>query len=303
MINLLITFDVHGWAYHNRALALAKNCPADFRVTIQQVTSPLAADDIDICFNLDSAYTAKIGDFPHVMSWNADPHRRMNRLPHAYHACDYLIMNNKQAFDAFGRRERTCCIANGVDVDVFRVLDPIHCRPDRVFWTGSSNPLKRKGFEIIDRAAHTMYELGFDLAAFPVDSAMTKPFDVNGMVDQYNASGYVLCMSESDATPNTSLEGMACGCCLVTTMVGNAMEFPKSSSACVFAERTVDGLIDGLLHARDNRTAIATAGMRLMHDRWSYGPPGNRASVYFDLFRRIVSGEPVQPFSYDELHT
>ncbi len=34
MIDVLILYDVDGWAYHFRALALQRYCPAGFRVRI-----------------------------------------------------------------------------------------------------------------------------------------------------------------------------------------------------------------------------------------------------------------------------
>ncbi len=71
----------------------------------------------------------------------------------------------------------------------------------------------------------------------------------------------------------------------------------------MFIDRSVDGLLKGLVKARERRVEIATNGMKLMHDHWSYGEPGDRAKVFFDLFRRIVrdGAAAIQPFSYDEL--
>ncbi|MFM7074558.1 MAG: hypothetical protein ACKO3G_00635, partial [Planctomycetaceae bacterium] len=37
MTDLLITYDIEGWAYHRRAMALARHAPADFRVRIARL--------------------------------------------------------------------------------------------------------------------------------------------------------------------------------------------------------------------------------------------------------------------------
>lgn len=302
MIRLLVIFDVEGWAFHNRALALAKHAPTDFHVSIAPWTDHPSTDGIDIVFQLDSAMTTRLGSMPHVLSWNSDPNRRSERWQRTYEACDFMIFNNRDCFTSHGRAPRTFCIANGVATDIFRVTSPIESRPERVFWTGSGNPRKGKGLQIIQDATPRLTELGFYVAAFPVESAATKPFTTEEMVAQYNSSGYVLCLSDSDATPNTSLEGMACGCCLVTTRCGNALEFDSPETPCVFIDRSVDSLVDGLLYAREHRVAIASEGAELMRTRWSYGAPGNRAKVFFDLFRELAAGRVPAPFSYDEDH-
>ncbi len=301
MIRLLICFDTRGWCYESRARSLADNAPQDFAVTIAPWTERPSTEGIDVVFQLDSMMQNRLGNCPHVLSWNSDPNRRGERWQNAYESCDWLLMNNKETYLAHDRAPHTCAIANGVDTDIYRVITPIEDRiHERVFWTGSANPMKNKGFHIIREVEERFRSYGFYFHTYPVESAATKPFTTEQMVEQYNKASYVLCLSSSDSTPNTSLEGMACGACLVTTRVGNSNDFAEKPQPCVFIDRSVDGLLKGLVKARERRVEIATNGANLMREKWSYAAPGNRAKQFYWLFRELASGRVPEPFSYDE---
>lgn len=307
MHRLLLLFDVEGWAFHNRALALKRYAPPDFEVHIAAWPTLREVPPHDLVFQLDSSVLRRFSDRPHVFSWNSDPNRRRERWARTYAFADWIVCNNREAWRSYGQSERTCAISNGVDTEIFKVTSPISSRPQRVFWTGSGTPAKKKGLEIIEAARPELERQGFEIAAFPVESAADAPFDVAGMVEQYNQSGYVLCLSESDSTPNTSLEGMACGCCLVTTWVGNVVEMSKALSLrdsaipALLVERDPNSLITILGAARGIRQGVAEYGRDVIHSRWSYGPPGNRADYFFHLFRALIERRPVRPFCYDSL--
>lgn len=49
MTDLLITYDIDGWAYHRRAMALARHAPADFRVRIARLeTTGMSPEQCDL---------------------------------------------------------------------------------------------------------------------------------------------------------------------------------------------------------------------------------------------------------------
>lgn len=302
---LTILYDVEGWCYHSRALSLQKYAPDDFEVTVCKAGEYQGG--ADILFNLDYAYMVPVLDCIYVVSWNSDSKRRGERWNRTVRQADFVVVNNRECWEARGRAKGTCCISNGVDTDIFRSIVPISERPHRIFWTGSANPKKGKGYDILKAAEPELNRLGFETAFFPVDGHDSKPFTQAEMVEQYNKSSYVVCMSESEGTPNTSLEGMACGCVLVTTAVGNALEF--LCDCCVFVNRSVDSLVMNMLDARAFREKLSESGLREIQKRWSYSV---RASVYFGLFRRLIEAKKeglhsclladrVEPFCYSEL--
>lgn len=302
MPTLLVLIDVPNWCYANRARALARYAPPGWDVVIACWPDLREVPPHDIVFNLDSSVLKRFSDNPHVLSWNSDANRRRERWARTHPFADWIICNNLAAYHSYGPAERTCAISNGVDTEIFRVTNPISDRPDRVFWTGSSNPEKKKGFEILEEARPELERRGFEIAAFPVESVATAEFDTAGMVEQYNRSGYVLCLSESEATPNIVTEGAACGCAVVSTQVGNVMEWGTPGLDWMPVEsRTPQGVIDALCWAREHRYDLATDSHLLISHRWSYGPPGNRAQMYFALFRALIAGQKPRPFSYTEV--
>ncbi len=148
-------------------------------------------------------------------------------------------------------------------------------------------------------------EAGFECDFQPVDHvARGKTRTTEEMIEFYNSGSYILCASASEGTPGSSLEGMASGCVLVTTRVGNAMEFGTDGENLIFAERNPQSFLDALIRAREDRERLSANGAELMREKWSYGDPGERAQWFFALFRRICEdgAASVKPFSYMEKH-
>lgn len=308
MIRVLALTDVPNWAYARRAEALRKYAPPDMDVTVACWPDLIGSElpPHDVVFQLDSACLRRFSGKPHLFSWNSDPTRRSTRWHVTHEFADFIVCNNRAAWQHYGRSERTCCIANGVDTDIFRVTTPIEGREQRIFWTGSSNPEKKKGYDILLAAQPELESRGFIVEAHPVNSAADKNvLSTDEMVAAYNRSAYVLCLSESEATPNTSLEGMACGCALVSTFVGNLPEFWIHYENAAVMNGTVGGpvraLIAAMSWAKENRIRIAGNGSRLIHQHWSYGTPGNRAAYFYALFRAIAAGRTPSPFCYSEV--
>lgn len=314
---LLIVYDVHVdtprgrlmWAFARRAEALKKYAPDDFEVTIAPFRSAPWANcgQFDLVFNLEMAQpnaqvVKRERNVPLVVSWNADSNRRSEMWQAVTGQADFTICNNLDVFESHGRQVRTCCISNGVDTDIWRPIVPIEDRPHRVLWAGSSNPRKGKGYaEILQPLEPRLRELGFETDFRPINNItpeLVKTTD--DMVEWYNSGSYVVCASVSEGTPGIVSEGAACGCVAVTTGVGNVLEWGADDVNCVLCERTVDSFLEGLVRARESRRALSETGAAVFRQFWSYGPPGNRAQYFYGLFRRLIRGELVAPFSYAE---
>lgn len=300
------------WAYARRARSLAEHAPADFDVTIASSTEAISGrvdiSEPHLIFLLEYTHALHwsriVPTFatkpPLVVSHNSDHQRRMDLLDDNLRRSHFIVCNNKSAWETFGRQPKTCCISNGVDERWWQPDSHISERPHRVLWCGSSNPKKQKGYELLLAAQTQLENLGFECSFRPIDNI--TPDIVLDREEQrrwYNSGSYVVCMSQSEATPGISLEGGACGCVLVTTKTGNVLEFGEQNVNCVLIDRDVKSLVSGLCYAREHRDRLSAAIMRTMQS-WSYGPPGNRAACYFDLFRNLINRNSVKPFSYDE---
>ena len=126
MLDLLIIYDVEGWAYHSRALALARHAPSDFRVrlgafnrfdpatadehavNLNEVLGDVAPDVLFILCRHEAAYVRQAlldRGWPTrlVASWNTGwpDHQK------AFHALlqqvDRIIVNNQEFWEQNGR--------------------------------------------------------------------------------------------------------------------------------------------------------------------------------------------------------
>ena len=299
------------WAYARRTAALKRYAPPDFTVdTFKYAEVPWKrAGEYDLIYQTEYAAIGKNKlkgnrpntDVPIVASYNSDSRRRLEYWRMAMRDSDWLVVNNKEMYDFKEHTPNTCCISNGVCTETFEHRVPIEDRPQKIFWRGSSGWRKGKGWkEVLEPAMKRLRELGFDPDFKTVDEINVEQCaTTDEIVDLYNQSSYVVCTSASEGSPNFLLEAASLGCVPVSCNVGNLQEFKRPNENSVIIERTVESLIQGLLYAREHRERLSHSIRETMRN-WSYGPPGNRAKVFFDLFRRIINGETVAPFSYQD---
>ena len=305
---------VLGWAYYKRAKSLQDHAPPDIQVDILSASDFRQAYDsekmraLDLVFLIEYTHVGFVRQYidwinPNVklvVSHNSDRHRRHEFWYESLRWADFVIANNQCVFDFFERPARTCAISNGVDTRWWNVQVPIEDRPHRVLWCGSSNPKKQKGYEILMEAKPKLEALGFECSFRPIDDINERVvFPTDKQAEWYQSGSYVVCTSLSEATPGTSLEGMACGCALVSTHVGAAKELPDDSYVRI--ERNAKDLVRGLREARERREELSERGACLMANRWSYGKPGERANFFFAVFRALHEGREITPFSYAEV--
>jgi len=305
MHRILIIADVPGWAYDRRARSLEKYAPDDFEVEVRYVAEIPSIDfcQFDLVFNIDYSMMRHVAQrmrnqnskAKKVVSHNAD-HQRCHEVHESNReVVDFTIFNNHAAYAHFGKSNRTCNISNGVDFDDFF---PLQCkRSGSAVWTGGDG---KKG--------HRDFLIPF-CERYPEVSVITKAIESgtwkggkpNGslwgtdrMREFYNQSKVVLCFSETDATPNYVLEGMACGLVPVTCRVGNAMEFGRQGENVVFVDRNAASFKDGIEYAIANYDEMSVAAMETI-SRWDWLL---RSKLFFEAFRSLIKGEKIEPFTY-----
>ena len=315
MIRVLISYDVDGWAYHRRALALQKFAPEDVQVTIaRHANTPWEAvldRDFDVLFVLDYTHVflwqSKLGGRqPFIMSFNKDHRSRSEDYVRCVTHAPLVIVNNVDRFETgepLIDPSNCVCISNGVDMDVFKPTVPIEDRPHRCLWTGSSNPTKMKGYqEVISKLPWRLEPFGFSCSFRPIDTVPAKNvLDESGMVEWYNSGSYVLCASRSEGTPNTILEGMACGCVPVSTIVGNVAELRLFSCAVFPDSCEIPDFVNAICDARDDRDALSQVSVSMLRDNgWHWD---DRSQYFYQLFRRVAAEgvESIKPFRYDRI--
>lgn len=314
MKKILIVYDIPGWAYWRRAMALQKFKPEDFEVDIVQATlinHKNAAKNYDLVFVIEYTHgelaVRKIreagSDIPVVVSHNSDGHRRRDLLNLLCHKASFVIVNNQHAYIANGCHPKSCCISNGIDFDLFYPEIPIEEREHRVIWCGSSGLKKKKGYQdILLPMEKKLKRSGITCDLRPIDGNGWKDHEPNREIvydterqrDWYNSASYVVCSSATEGTPNFVLEAAACGCVPVSTKVGNILEFGRDGVNCVLAKRDSHALAKAVEQAKENRERMSIA-VRESLASWSYE---FRAKYFFNLFRKLINKERVESFSY-----
>ena len=294
----------YGWAYFLRAKSLQKYAPPDFSVDIFAYKDvPWSRlDNYDCWLNLE--YAAPVPRVrtrkPWIISFNSDSRRRRQYFPPVKQAASYIVFNNQEAFDYYGRPQNSCCISNGIDMELWYPETVITERPHRLLWCGSSGPTKGKGYaEIFQPLEQIAQQHGFETDFRPINDInekLVRPYAAQRA--WYSGGSYVLCASASEGTPGYFTEGVACGCVGVGVPVGNVLEWGRDRENCVLCERTPEAFIEALRYAREHRERLSAAGQRTIGEGWYYGEPGRRAAYFFNLFRRIIEGKPPKPFSY-----
>ena len=312
MIDLLITYDLEGWAYHGRALALARHAPADFRVRIAQLNTQ-GRDPMDraairnavlgerapdllfvLCYHQGKGMRRAIEERGWhtrlIASWNNGWPSREADFHKMFANVDAVLINNRDYWLRAGRPAGSVTISNGVDLETFRLSRPIESRPPRVIWCGSEYHRRLKGYDdLIVPLFDRLRREGLDCEALLVDSQRSDKKSPHEMSAWYNAATVFVVASETEGTPNPALEAAACGCTLVSTRVGNMPELIRDGENGFLVDRDLESLHQGVRRAVAAHEQLAT---QLHHDVQSWGWT-SRAADFFQFFRAVVAGKEI----------
>ncbi len=292
--NILIVYDVDGWAYHFRSQALMKYAPKDFSVTIASSFKELLhKEDYHLVFFLPychvnqlRAYCNQIGKNPVIVtSFNVGWGYANDWLEQARKYSDAVIIINFRMWDKSGGLPNTYCLPNAVDRDIFKYEVPIENRRPRLLWCGSEFHRKIKGYDDIlvplkDRLKN--YDLQLDLRL--VNSTGPAKYSRQQMARWYNTGTIYLCASLAEGAPNPALEAASCGCTVVSTPVGNMPELIRHGVNGYIVEWEVEAFLEYVLKAV-NHQATLTQNMLKAIEPWSWE---ERSKDFYNLFRELI---------------
>ncbi|MEO1992349.1 MAG: glycosyltransferase family 4 protein [Pirellulales bacterium] len=303
MQSLRIIYDVDGWAFHNRALALQKYAPSDFKVTIAELGKDRDLQGVigksakDVLFVLPQLNMQGLKEELRRRRWNTKVVRSSNQgWPYwvsvffdSYCDSDILIVNNRDYWEKAGRLTGTTAISNGVDLEVFSVKSSLEIRKPKVLWVGSSMGRKRKGYDdLLVPLQNELEKLGIPSDFLLVDSWGNKKLTRNEMVDWYNEGTVYVCTSKAEGTPNPCLEAAACGCVIVSTAVGNMPELIRQGVNGYLVNRDLGSFVNGIQTACENYLSLAKQ-MQKDIKKWHWA---KRSAEFFQLFRNVLNSDP-----------
>jgi glycosyltransferase involved in cell wall biosynthesis len=297
---------------------LQKYAPADFvvdRFSDQEIHSLGWANlrSYDLVFFLDYAkaryYVSRVREAgftgPIVFSFNKDHRSRGQEWLEVLGQADFVIVNNRDRYEYGGVQPKTCCISNGLDTEHWRSTVPFDQRPQKAVWCGNTGIKKRKNYNRVLASLRKLLQTeGIECDFRPVvEFTPAEVLTADEQLAWYNSARYVVCASDTEGTPGYLFEAMACGCVPVMTKVGNVPEIGILSDVCVVSEPSAERFRDKIVEIRDSQHGVAAEVMSSevkseMWTRWGYGPPARRADYFFQLFRRLIDGQPVKPFCH-----
>ncbi len=300
MYNIRLLYDVKGWAYYWRCLALQKYAPDDFNVSIgSNYGQAFKEKRHHLVLQLAYSYAKDLRShmirgkykFPLISSYNVGWSYANKWLDGAIKYSDGVIINNYEMWDKYGRHPRTHHISNGIDREIFKVKKPITSREPRVLWCGSKCHSHTKNYESI------LIPLSKKLAKhkIPVDFKLTDSsggnrLDQKQMAHWYNTGSIYVCASNTEGTPNTALEAASCGCTVISTRVGNMPELIVDEQNGKLCDTNVDSLLDGIVEAADNLHSWSNA-MQESIIPWHWE---ERSKQYFDYFRKAIKKNEIE---------
>jgi len=292
--DILIVYDVPGWAYHFRAKALMKYAPEDFSVTISSSFKELLhKEDYHLVFFLPFSHVRQLRAYCHqtgknpviVTSFNIGWGYANDWLEQARAYSDVVIINNFQMWDKSGRLPNTCYLPNGVDRDIFRYEVPVQNRRPKLLWCGSEFHRKVKGYDdLLVPLKDRLETHGLQLDLRLVGSTGQIKYSRRQMAQWYNTGTIYLCASLAEGTPNTALEAAACGCTIVSTPVGNMPELIEHGVNGYIVKWDVDAFLTHALTAVEHQATLNQNMLRTI-ESWSWA---ERSRKFYNLFRKLI---------------
>ena len=294
--NILIVYDVPGWAYHFGAEALKKYAPEDFSVTIcisSSFKELLCKEEFNLIFFLPFShvnrlrvYCNQMGINPVIVtSFSVGWGYANNWLEKARAFSDAVIIINYRMWDKSGRLEDTYYLPSGVDRDIFKCEVPVENRRPKILWCGSEFHRKIKAYDDIlvplrDRLKD--YDLHLDLRL--VSSTGGVKYSRRQMAQWYNTGTIYICASLAEGAPNPALEAAACGCTIVSTPVGNMPELIEHGVNGYIVKWDVEAFLQHILQAVNHQIILSHNMLRTIQS-WSWKV---RSNEFYKLFRELI---------------
>jgi len=220
-----------------------------------------------------------------VAGWTAGAPSGLVTFRQLYWDADAWIINNHAFWEMLGGLARTFVIANGVDLEIFKIERLPQLRTPKVLWTGSELHRHLKGYDgFMVPLQGRLRASGIACELLLVDSFGAHKRTPAQMAQWYNSATVLVCASASEGTPNPALEAAACGCTVVSTRVGNMPELIRHDVNGYLVDRNVDSLLRATRDACTNYLRLSAAMQRDIRS-WHWGA---RSADFFDVFREVL---------------
>ncbi|MGL1863440.1 MAG: glycosyltransferase family 4 protein [Pseudodesulfovibrio sp.] len=247
-LRILVYYDVEGWAWYHKAVAIKAHLEPEFHVDITAHNAPDVANSYDYVvvfgyYMLDVLKGVSPEKILLGLSNNGPTYIENTREALKQGRAAAGLANSRIGYGKLQGAGEVFLTENGVDTIFFH--PPAH--PSSGFslcWVGNPNSDVDKGLDIIREACSAA---GVELRLHTWDASKG---DTSGVTPRENlrnslywTSTAFVCASRYDGTPNPALESLACGLPVITTRVGNMPEVVVDGVNGFFIERDVNALV------------------------------------------------------------
>lgn len=291
-IRVLVYYDVEGWAWHYKAMALKEHLQPEFHVDITAHGSPEVAKDYDYIVIFGYYMLDVLKGVPPTkillgLSNNGPEYIEKTREALLDGRAVAGVANSVIGYEGLKGAGDIYLTENGVDTSFFH---PSEDRPEEfsICWVGNPNSDVDKGVDIIRNAC--------ERTQVPLKIHMwdASKGDISGVAPRerlrnelYWRSSAFVCASKYDGTPNPALESLACGLPVLSTRVGNMPEAIVDGVNGFFFERNVESLVEAIekLRAADYE-AMSRSARASMEPAWSWK---HKAQNYGIAIKTIIA--------------
>ncbi len=240
-MNALLVYDVDGWAWHNKAIAIKKYMPKQYfeNVRIMNISrfKKSAREEISKAnaihifgFKQGSRWASKCSTTIASHYSFANARKENARLLNRYRA---IAAVNQELYDDLKKYAGglVWCVPNGVDTEIYNSQGRKDNNKLVVGWVGK--PMWDIGWKRVTNYLEYMGmggmwpELKKRISAIPnvevreVAHLSGTALSTEEMVNFYRGIDIFICTHYKCGTPNPAFEAAACGCCVITTPCGD----------------------------------------------------------------------------------
>jgi glycosyltransferase involved in cell wall biosynthesis len=262
--SVILAIDVYGWAFDNIATQVLKDTNYGdniFKIEytfLDFITKMFDLESNIVCFwwksakiFLDQASKSKIHTllFDHY-SW-LDEKESLHEVVDRSLSIGVGNILLEQEIQKIAPKKKTFVLKDGVDFDLFPLKPASDDKKEFVFgWAGNSKIQKLGGYDGHDLKGVSLIKEAINRTKanlFVLDVTERPKVAQNKMYEEfYQHIDCYICASESEGTPNTVFESLACGIPVITTRVGNIGDVLIEGFNGKYINRNVDSIVDAI---------------------------------------------------------
>lgn len=178
---------------------------------------------------------------------------------------------------------------NGVDTGVYHDSSRRNLRRDRLVfgWLGKEGKDSGKNCDSVLIPAFNEVK-SVDFRPIIVGRDGRKPLVGSKIIEYYNSIHFIVCASTTEGGSNTILEGISCGCSLLSTMTGNVIEFGAPGYNYVYTDPTIESFVKSIKWINENRDVLDSMRDSITHKIRSLWSWDVNILNYINMFDKIL---------------